>query len=78
MNSSSDIKPEVKPQLDVKPNVARPTQEPEEEMAIEPTFDDHNVWAMRIPRFLLEQWERVTEEGVELGTLVVDHRSFPC
>ena len=61
---------------DVKPTILYPIPNPfeqEEEMAVASTMANHNVWAMKIPRFLLERWEQVHESGVELGTLVVDN-----
>ncbi|RSH91542.1 hypothetical protein EHS25_009841 [Saitozyma podzolica] len=36
------------------------------------------VWAVKVPRFLLERWERVPEAGIELGTLVVDNSVVPA
>jgi transcription initiation factor TFIIF subunit beta len=47
--------------------------DPSEELAVDPNKANKNIWAVRIPRFLLERWERVTEAGIELGTLVVDN-----
>ena len=64
---------EVKP--DVKPHIAAKQPDPEDEqLAVAQTFEQSNVWSLKIPRFLQEQWERVTDEGVELGTLVVDNK----
>lgn len=47
--------------------------EPSEELLIDHNKGNKNIWAVRIPRFLLERWERVNEAGIELGTLVVDN-----
>lgn len=47
--------------------------DPSEELAIDAGKANKNIWAVRIPRFLLERWESVDEAGVELGTLVVDN-----
>ena len=44
----------------------------QEQLAIDQGKSVKNVWALKLPRFLLERWERVPEAGVELGTLVVD------
>jgi len=68
-------------QLDIKPvlhNETKPypfpiPEEEEEELEISQGLGQGYVWAMKIPRFLLEQWERVSEPGIELGTLVVDN-----
>jgi len=67
-----DIKP-----TDVKPAVGEQTTWPfpveiQEQLAIDQGKSVKNVWALKLPRFLLERWERVPEAGVELGTLVVD------
>ncbi|ORX40490.1 transcription initiation factor IIF, beta subunit-domain-containing protein [Kockovaella imperatae] len=71
-----ETKPDVKP--DIKPSILpRGQGDEDEELGVEAAFDSSNVWSMKIPRFLLEQWERVTEGGVELGTLVVDNNFQP-
>jgi transcription initiation factor TFIIF subunit beta len=61
---------------DVKPAVGQTTWplpiEAQEQLTIDKGKDQKNVWALKLPRFLLERWERVSEAGVELGTLVVD------
>jgi transcription initiation factor TFIIF subunit beta len=78
MSIVRDAKPDIKP--DVKPKVQPPLEE-DEKLNIHPTFKDNNIWALKVPRFLLERWERVTEGGKELGTLVVDNSSadlYPC
>lgn len=67
---------DVKP-TDVKPVVEEQTTWPfpveiQEQLAIDQGKSVKNVWALKLPRFLLERWERVPEAGVELGTLVVD------
>lgn len=67
---------DVKP-TDIKPVVAEQTTWPfpvetQEKLAIDQGKSVKNVWALKLPRFLLERWERVPEAGVELGTLVVD------
>ena len=67
----ADTKPDVKPQGET---VAWSwPEENEEELEISPRMGAGHVWAMKIPKFLLERWERVQEAGVELGTLVVDN-----
>jgi transcription initiation factor TFIIF subunit beta len=67
----ADIKP-----TDIKPDVETSTwpfpTDIEEQLAIDAGKSNKNVWALKLPRFLLERWERVPEAGVELGTLVVD------
>jgi len=67
---------DVKP-TDIKPAVGEQTTWPfpveiQEQLAIDQGKSVKNVWALKLPRFLLERWERVPEAGVELGTLVVD------
>ncbi|KAK4689453.1 transcription initiation factor TFIIF subunit beta, partial [Tremellales sp. Uapishka_1] len=47
--------------------------EEEEELDIADGIEDAKVWAVKIPKFLLERWERVQEAGVELGTLMIDN-----
>lgn len=68
--------------MDVKPTDVKPAEgeqttwpfpvEIQEQLAIDQGKSVKNVWALKLPRFLLERWERVPEAGVELGTLVVD------
>ena len=58
---------------DIKPLIPHATDD-DEELRVEQAFDSSNVWSMKVPRFLLEQWERVMEPDVELGTLVVDNK----
>jgi hypothetical protein len=72
---------DVKP-ADIKPAVGEQTTWPfpveiQEQLAIDQGKSVKNVWALKLPRFLLERWERVPEAGVELGTLVVDS-SYGC
>ena len=71
--SQLDAKPSVRE--DVKPYPVADLEEDEEELEISPHLGSGYVWAMKIPRFLLERWERVPNAGVELGTLVVDNSS---
>jgi len=71
--SQVDFKPS--PSDDIKPYPFLIPEEDEEELEISPRLGSGFVWAMKIPRFLLERWERVSEAGVELGTLVVDNSS---
>ena len=66
---SQDVKPLVKPHI-----ASRQLDLDDEQLSVDPTFEQSNVWSLKIPRFLQEQWERVTEEGMELGTLVVDNK----
>lgn len=66
---------------DIKPVVGEQTTWPfpveiQEQLAIDQGKNTKNVWALKLPRFLLERWERVPEAGVELGTLVVDASYF--
>ncbi|TXT13090.1 hypothetical protein VHUM_01491 [Vanrija humicola] len=49
----------------------------EEELDVSPTLADSKVWAIKVPRFLLERWERVEQAGVLLGTLNVDNSKNP-
>ena len=49
------------------------SDEEEEELDVSPGLGSGYVWAVKVPRFLLEQWETVHEPGIELGTLVVDN-----
>ncbi|WVF67388.1 hypothetical protein IAT40_002144 [Kwoniella sp. CBS 6097] len=49
----------------------------EEELAVSDRKDTSSVWAVKIPRFLLERWEMVEEAGVELGKLVIDNSVTP-
>ncbi|OCF31607.1 hypothetical protein I316_06806 [Kwoniella heveanensis BCC8398] len=49
----------------------------EEELAISERKNTSSVWAVKIPRFLLERWEMVEEAGVELGKLVIDNSVTP-
>lgn len=71
--SQADVKPSVGD--DVKPYPFPVAEEEEEELEISPRLGAGYVWAVKVPRFLLERWERVPEVGVELGTLVVDNSS---
>ena len=71
--SQLDVKSTVNE--DIKPYPMSDFEEDEEELDISPHLGSGYVWAMKIPRFLLERWERVTNAGVELGTLVVDNSS---
>jgi transcription initiation factor TFIIF subunit beta len=69
MSSSADIKPQIT--LDPpKPSVA---ENDDERLALVENLKGAMVWAVKVPRFLLERWERVPEAGIELGTLVVDN-----
>jgi len=76
--SQVDTKPSVR--QDTKPYPFALPEEDEEELEISAGLGQGYVWAMKIPRFLLEQWERLPEPGVELATLVVDNSSVhtPC
>lgn len=47
----------------------------DEPLSISPDMEDTFVWSMKIPRFLLELWERVEEAGVELGRIYIDQSS---
>ncbi|BEI84495.1 hypothetical protein CcaverHIS002_0410990 [Cutaneotrichosporon cavernicola] len=49
----------------------------EEELDVAPSHGQSKIWAMKIPRFLLERWERVKEEGVHLGSLIIDNSTLP-
>ncbi|CAK9787439.1 Rap30/74 interaction domain-containing protein [Cutaneotrichosporon oleaginosum] len=49
----------------------------EEELDVAPSHGQSKIWAMKIPRFLLERWERVKQEGVHLGSLIIDNNSIP-
>ena len=66
--SMSNLSPDSKPRI--------PTEEPsqDEKFDVSGGYASSNVWALKIPRFLLEKWEEVREAGVELGTLVVDNK----
>ncbi|WWC92024.1 uncharacterized protein L201_006978 [Kwoniella dendrophila CBS 6074] len=50
----------------------------EEELEISDRKNNSSVWALKIPRFLLERWEMIEEKGVELGSLVVDNSTTPA
>ncbi|EIW66123.1 hypothetical protein TREMEDRAFT_45844 [Tremella mesenterica DSM 1558] len=52
-------------------------QDDEEPLSISPMAPNSNVWAVKIPRFLLERWEQVREDGICLGSLVVDSNYNP-
>ncbi|WVQ81721.1 hypothetical protein IAT38_003846 [Cryptococcus sp. DSM 104549] len=52
-------------------------KEDEENLAISDRKDTSSVWAVKIPKFLLERWEKVQEGGIELGRLVVDNSTTP-
>lgn len=67
--SSIDIKPQVGE------TVAGGAPEFEEHMDVQSDLDSQVIWALKIPRFLLERWGEVDQAGVELGTLVVDSSS---
>ncbi|KAL7423874.1 hypothetical protein Q5752_001459 [Cryptotrichosporon argae] len=69
----TDVKPDIKPFAD---GALFPPAD-EEELQIAPTLEQSKVWALKIPRFLLERWERVNEGGVHLATLVVDNSTHP-
>lgn len=73
----SDAKPQdLKPQVEEEATWPLP-KDIEEHLAVDPGKNSKNVWALKLPRFLLERWERVPEAGVELGTLVVDSSYVP-
>ena len=58
---------------DIKPVLhfpAPPTED--EQLGVAQSMDSTNIWSLKLPRFLLEQWETVREAGVELGTLIID------
>ena len=58
---------------DIKPILhfpAPPTED--EQLGVAQNMDSTNIWSLKLPRFLLEQWETVREAGVELGTLIID------
>lgn len=58
---------------DIKPVLhfpAPPTED--EQLGVAQNMDSTNIWSLKLPRFLLEQWETVREAGVELGTLIID------
>jgi transcription initiation factor TFIIF subunit beta len=62
--------------MDVKPQIALElphAAEEEERLGLAENVKGTMIWAVKVPRFLLERWERVPEAGVELGTLVVDN-----
>ncbi|WWC64894.1 uncharacterized protein I303_107508 [Kwoniella dejecticola CBS 10117] len=50
----------------------------DEELEISERKNSSSVWALKIPRFLLERWELVEEKGVELGSLIVDNSTTPA
>ncbi|WWC72301.1 uncharacterized protein I206_106263 [Kwoniella pini CBS 10737] len=50
----------------------------DEELQISERKNNSSVWALKIPRFLLERWEMVEEKGVELGSLIVDNSTTPA
>ncbi|WRT69936.1 uncharacterized protein IL334_006927 [Kwoniella shivajii] len=80
--STSDIKPDILiSSHDESPSAGTPFsfyQDQEEEFEIADRKDTSSVWALKIPRFLLERWEMVEEAGVELGSLVVDNSTTPA
>ncbi|WVQ66793.1 uncharacterized protein L199_004984 [Kwoniella botswanensis] len=53
-------------------------QDQDERLEISDKKNGSSVWALKIPRFLLERWEMVEEKGVELGSLVVDNSTTPA
>lgn len=68
----SDVKAQdIKPKVEEEATWPFP-KEIEEQLAVDAGKNSKNVWALKLPKFLLERWERVPEAGVELGTLVVD------
>ncbi|WVR09689.1 hypothetical protein IAU60_006764 [Kwoniella sp. DSM 27419] len=80
----NDVKPDIKvypagadPNAEVEVLIPLPPA-PEEELAISDRKDGSSVWAVKIPRFLLERWEMVEEGGIELGALVIDGSTTPA
>ena len=69
MSDDHDAKPDIKPAVYTTPF---PPGE-EEELTLAPNMANHNVWALKVPRFVLEQWEQITQPGIELGSLIVDN-----
>ncbi|WVW86479.1 hypothetical protein I302_108527 [Kwoniella bestiolae CBS 10118] len=53
-------------------------QDQDEQLEISDKKNGSSVWALKIPRFLLERWEMIEERGVELGSLVVDNSTTPA
>jgi hypothetical protein len=67
-SGSQETKPAIQPP-------AGAYRDEEERLEVVPGMSQNIVWALKIPKFLLERWEQVEEAGVELGTLVVDSSS---
>lgn len=61
-------------QQEAKPKIPIAAPYPEEEhLQIQVPGVGGAIWAVRIPRFLYDKWLKVDEEGVHLGTLVIDN-----
>lgn len=75
-SSSSTAGPSSSSHADSKPPVyytSPPNQT--EHLAYNPKHQpDPNIWALKVPRFLWEQWGTIREAGVELGELVIDQK----
>ncbi|KAK6909216.1 hypothetical protein I203_103233 [Kwoniella mangroviensis CBS 8507] len=82
---------DVKPDITITPSdsLAGPSSAPletifpflqgqDERLEISDKKNGSSVWALKIPRFLLERWEMVEEKGVELGSLMVDNSTTPA
>lgn len=59
---------------DVKPTIRQPVPslESQDEM-LSITDKNLNIWAIKVPRVLLDRWEQVKEAGVELATMRIEH-----
>ncbi|KAL1407382.1 hypothetical protein Q8F55_006804 [Vanrija albida] len=74
MSQSEDVKPLLT--VDGHDVFNLPVVE-EEELEVSDTLAESKVWAIKVPRFLVERWERVNQGGVLLGTLFVDNSKVP-
>ncbi|WWD19926.1 hypothetical protein CI109_104398 [Kwoniella shandongensis] len=71
-----DTKPDIVVSTDESTYILPPQDE--EELRITNPNGRPIVWALKIPKELLERWEMVEEAGVELGTLVIDSSVKPA
>lgn len=62
-----DVKPDVKPVFHVAPP-------PSQDEVLTFSGTDQTIWAVKVPRILLDRWSQIKEADVELATMRVDSR----
>lgn len=59
---------------DIKPVVHHAVAPPpSQDEVLSITDKNLNIWAIKVPRILLDRWEQVKDAGVELATMRIEH-----